>query len=89
MASTSGPTIAAPIDGWQAGNFRDITIYGGSSGGSGTLEWKNGEGESNSVPFTFNEQGHVVVTILVPSWEQIILSIDEDTWEDDVSRTIG
>ncbi len=85
----SGPAIAAAAGPYDVGSFHDITIYGGVEGEGGTLEWKNGEGESNSVPFTFDDEGVAVVRVLTPSWEQIIFSIDSDTWEDDVYRTIN
>lgn len=89
MITQSGPTIAASPGPYNVGDFRDITIYGGDPGTDGTLEWNNGEGEANSVPFTYNDEGHAVVRVLVPAWEGINFSIDPNGWQDDVYRTIN
>ncbi len=82
-------TIAVTTESLTQGDIIDVTIYGGTPGQDGTVEITGGTGQEDSVPFTYNDEGHAVVRITMPStWDEITFSIDPDSEDEDVNRTL-
>ena len=84
-----GPTIAVTTEPITQCDVIDVTVYGGTPGDSGTLEINDGGENTEDLPFTYNDKGHAVVRVTIPStWGQINFSVDDSTWTDDENRAL-